>query len=46
DLDSTWEETGQDYNFTRSGFKNARTVLGDSVAIPSDGIKIDVTASE
>ncbi|GJY42801.1 hypothetical protein Tco_0431014 [Tanacetum coccineum] len=35
DLDSIWEETGQDYNFTRSGFKNARTVPRDGVAIPS-----------
>ncbi|GKE30716.1 hypothetical protein Tco_1446100, partial [Tanacetum coccineum] len=26
DLNSIWEETGQDYNFTRSGFKNERTV--------------------
>nr|GEX73500.1 hypothetical protein [Tanacetum cinerariifolium] len=33
------EETGQDYNFTRSGFKNARTVLGDSVAITSDTVR-------
>ncbi|GKA58007.1 retrovirus-related pol polyprotein from transposon TNT 1-94 [Tanacetum coccineum] len=40
DLDSIWEETGQDYNFTRSGFKNARTVPGDGVAIPSDTIRI------
>ncbi|GKB94091.1 hypothetical protein Tco_0980228 [Tanacetum coccineum] len=28
DLDSIWEETRQDYNFTRSGFKDARTVPG------------------
>ncbi|GJY86998.1 agenet domain-containing protein [Tanacetum coccineum] len=33
------EETGQDYNFTRSGFKNARTVPGDGVAIPSDAVR-------
>ncbi|GJZ48282.1 putative reverse transcriptase domain-containing protein [Tanacetum coccineum] len=39
DLDSIWEETGQDYNFTRSGFKNARIVPGDGVAIPSDAVK-------
>ncbi|GJT95335.1 retrovirus-related pol polyprotein from transposon TNT 1-94 [Tanacetum coccineum] len=39
DLDSFWEETGQDYNFTRSGFKDARTVPGDGVAIPSDVAK-------
>ncbi|GJZ47069.1 hypothetical protein Tco_0600901 [Tanacetum coccineum] len=39
DLDSIWEETEQDYNFTRSGFKNARTVPGDGVAIPSDVIR-------
>ncbi|GKA49598.1 reverse transcriptase domain-containing protein [Tanacetum coccineum] len=39
DLDSIWEETGQDYNFTRIGFKNARIVLGDGVTIPSDTVK-------
>ncbi|GJV68972.1 hypothetical protein Tco_1484481 [Tanacetum coccineum] len=39
DLDSIWEETGQDYNFTRSGFKNARTMPGDGVAIPSDAVR-------
>ncbi|GJS36872.1 hypothetical protein Tco_0535254 [Tanacetum coccineum] len=39
DLDSIWEETGQDYNFTRSGFKNARIVPGDGVASPSDAIR-------
>ncbi|GJU92944.1 ribonuclease H-like domain-containing protein [Tanacetum coccineum] len=39
DLDSIWEEMGQDYNFKRSGFKNARTVPGDSIAIPSDAVK-------
>ncbi|GJU31279.1 hypothetical protein Tco_1174868 [Tanacetum coccineum] len=38
-LDSIWEETGQDYNFTRSGFKNARTVPGDDAAIPSDAVR-------
>ncbi|GKE58693.1 hypothetical protein Tco_1497878 [Tanacetum coccineum] len=38
-LDSIWEETGQDYNFTRSGFKHARIVPGDGVTIPSDAIK-------
>ncbi|GKC95568.1 hypothetical protein Tco_1161010, partial [Tanacetum coccineum] len=38
-MDSIWEETGQDYNFTRSGFKNARTVPGDGVAIPSDAVR-------
>ncbi|GJT87801.1 retrovirus-related pol polyprotein from transposon TNT 1-94 [Tanacetum coccineum] len=32
DLDSIWIETGRDYNFTRSGFKDARTVPGDGVA--------------
>ncbi|GJY70247.1 hypothetical protein Tco_0473950 [Tanacetum coccineum] len=40
DLDSIWEETGQEYNFTRSGFKNARTVPGDGVTIPSDAVRI------
>ncbi|GJR53115.1 hypothetical protein Tco_1403636 [Tanacetum coccineum] len=58
DLDSIWGETRQDYNFTRSGYKNvctvpktykidlsqsgfkdARIVLGDGVAIPSDAIR-------
>ncbi|GJU76454.1 hypothetical protein Tco_1273524 [Tanacetum coccineum] len=39
DLDSIWEETRQDYNFTRSGFKDARTVPGDCVLIPSDAIR-------
>nr|GEW38415.1 hypothetical protein [Tanacetum cinerariifolium] len=39
DLDSIWEETGKDYNFTRSGFKDARTVSRDGVAIPSDVIR-------
>nr|GEX06759.1 retrotransposon Orf1 [Tanacetum cinerariifolium] len=39
DLDSIWEETGQDYNLTRNGFKNVRTVPGDAVAIPNDAIK-------
>ncbi|GJU62539.1 hypothetical protein Tco_1244374 [Tanacetum coccineum] len=36
DLDSIWEETGQDYNFTRSGFKYACTV---PVAIPSEAVR-------
>nr|GEU53133.1 hypothetical protein [Tanacetum cinerariifolium] len=36
DVDSIWEETGQDCNITRSGFKDARRVPGDGVAIPSD----------
>ncbi|GJW79506.1 hypothetical protein Tco_0143481 [Tanacetum coccineum] len=40
DLDSIWEETRQEYNFTRSGFKNARTVPGDGVTIPSDAVRI------
>nr|GEW81011.1 reverse transcriptase domain-containing protein [Tanacetum cinerariifolium] len=39
DLDSIWEETRQDYKFTLSGFKDARTVLGDGVAIPSDAVR-------
>ncbi|GJV12656.1 hypothetical protein Tco_1354197 [Tanacetum coccineum] len=38
DLDLIWKETGQDYYFTRSGFKNARTMPGDDVAIPSDAV--------
>ncbi|GKD83216.1 hypothetical protein Tco_1350055, partial [Tanacetum coccineum] len=46
DLDSIWEETGQDYNFTQSDLKNVRTVLGDGVAILSDDVKSYVTASE
>nr|GEU46892.1 ribonuclease H-like domain-containing protein [Tanacetum cinerariifolium] len=33
------EETRQDCNFTRSGFKDARTVPGDSVTIPSDAVR-------
>nr|GEZ46578.1 hypothetical protein [Tanacetum cinerariifolium] len=33
------EETRQDYNYTRSGFKNARIVPEDNVTIPSDAIK-------
>nr|GEV45291.1 hypothetical protein [Tanacetum cinerariifolium] len=40
DLYSIWEETRQYYNFTRSGFKDARTVPGDGVAIPSDAVII------
>nr|GEU74565.1 hypothetical protein [Tanacetum cinerariifolium] len=39
DLDLIWEETRQDYNFTRSGFKDARTILGDNVAIPRDAVR-------
>ncbi|GJU42075.1 hypothetical protein Tco_1195032 [Tanacetum coccineum] len=39
DLDSIWEETGQDYNFTRSGFKDAHTVSRDGVTILSDTVK-------
>nr|GEU46891.1 hypothetical protein [Tanacetum cinerariifolium] len=39
ELDSIWKETGQDCNFTRSGFKDARTVPGDGVAIPSDTVR-------
>ncbi|GJV22262.1 hypothetical protein Tco_1371282 [Tanacetum coccineum] len=34
DLDSIWEETRQDCNFTRSGFKNVR--IGDIVRNPGD----------
>ncbi|GJS42067.1 hypothetical protein Tco_0567110 [Tanacetum coccineum] len=44
DLDSIWEETGQDYNFTRSGFKNACIVPGDGVAnpaTPSENLRSD-----
>ncbi|GJV90495.1 hypothetical protein Tco_1538308, partial [Tanacetum coccineum] len=39
DLDSIWEEMRQDYNFTRSGFKNARTVPSDGVTISSDAVR-------
>ncbi|GJX32357.1 MAK10-like protein [Tanacetum coccineum] len=39
DLDSIWEETGQDCNFTRSGLKNRHTVPGDGVAIPNDTVR-------
>ncbi|GKB20827.1 retrovirus-related pol polyprotein from transposon TNT 1-94, partial [Tanacetum coccineum] len=39
DLDSIWEEKGQDCNFTRSGFKNRHIVPGDSVVIPSDAVR-------
>nr|GEW50437.1 hypothetical protein [Tanacetum cinerariifolium] len=39
DLNSIWKETGQDCNFTRSGFKNAHTVHGDGVTIHSDAIR-------
>ncbi|GJT21946.1 hypothetical protein Tco_0891883 [Tanacetum coccineum] len=38
-LDSIWEETGQDYNFTRSGYRDARTMPRDGVAIPSNAVK-------
>ncbi|GJZ47278.1 hypothetical protein Tco_0601110 [Tanacetum coccineum] len=38
-LDSIWKETGQDCNFIRCGFKDARTVPEDGVAIPSDAVK-------
>nr|GEY62720.1 hypothetical protein [Tanacetum cinerariifolium] len=38
-LDSIWEETGQGYSFTRSGFKDALTVPEDGVTIPSDAVK-------
>ncbi|GKD03214.1 hypothetical protein Tco_1178188 [Tanacetum coccineum] len=38
DLDSIWEETEQDYNFTRSGFYDIRIVPGDGVAIPSNAV--------
>ncbi|GJV22723.1 hypothetical protein Tco_1375418 [Tanacetum coccineum] len=38
-LDSVWEETRQDCNFTRSGFKDARIVPGDGVTIPSDAVR-------
>ncbi|GJZ39218.1 hypothetical protein Tco_0585781 [Tanacetum coccineum] len=41
DLDSIWEETGQDYNFTQSGFKNVRTVPIDGVTIPCDSVRIN-----
>ncbi|GKB75878.1 hypothetical protein Tco_0942773 [Tanacetum coccineum] len=39
DLDSIWEETGQDHNFTQSGFKDARTVPGNGVAISIDAVR-------
>ncbi|GKD89475.1 hypothetical protein Tco_1364982, partial [Tanacetum coccineum] len=39
DLDSIWEGTGQDYNFTRSGFKNVRTVPRDGVTISSNAVR-------
>ncbi|GJZ95276.1 hypothetical protein Tco_0667479 [Tanacetum coccineum] len=41
DLDSIWKETGQDYNFIRSGFKNAHIVPGDGFTIPCDGVRIN-----
>ncbi|GKC32578.1 hypothetical protein Tco_1039872, partial [Tanacetum coccineum] len=40
DLDSIWEETEQDCNFTRSGFKNRHIVLGDGVTIPGDAVRM------
>nr|GEV72438.1 hypothetical protein [Tanacetum cinerariifolium] len=52
DLDLIWKETGQDCNFTRSGFKNMHTVPRDDVTIPSDAVRTYkrrcqvVTASE
>ncbi|GKG40067.1 hypothetical protein Tco_0466844, partial [Tanacetum coccineum] len=39
DLDSIWEETGQDYNFTRNGFKDERIVPGDGVTILNDAVR-------
>ncbi|GKB09863.1 hypothetical protein Tco_0843786 [Tanacetum coccineum] len=41
DLDSIWEETGQDCSFTRSGFKELHTMSGDGIAIPSDAVRTD-----
>nr|GEY27403.1 hypothetical protein [Tanacetum cinerariifolium] len=38
DLDSIWEETRRDCNFTRSDFKNACIVHGDGIAIPRDAV--------
>nr|GEY48019.1 hypothetical protein [Tanacetum cinerariifolium] len=38
-IPSVEEETGQDYNFTRTSFKDAHTVPRDDVAIPSDAVK-------
>ncbi|GKC25749.1 hypothetical protein Tco_1027899 [Tanacetum coccineum] len=31
----------QDYNSTRSGFEDIRTVLGDGVAVPSDTVRMN-----
>ncbi|GJU05503.1 hypothetical protein Tco_1121933 [Tanacetum coccineum] len=39
DLDSIWEDKGQDCKFTRSGFKNMHTMPGDGVTIPSDAVR-------
>ncbi|GJU17093.1 hypothetical protein Tco_1145059 [Tanacetum coccineum] len=39
DLNSIWEETRRDYNFKRSGFKDACTMPGDGVAFPSDAVR-------
>nr|GEU51695.1 hypothetical protein [Tanacetum cinerariifolium] len=39
DLDSIWKETGQDFNFTPSGFKYAHTVPEDGVTISSDAVR-------
>ncbi|GJS30804.1 hypothetical protein Tco_0491424, partial [Tanacetum coccineum] len=39
DLDSILEETGQDYIFARSGFKNMHTVTREGIAIPSDAVR-------
>ncbi|GKF12453.1 hypothetical protein Tco_0050379, partial [Tanacetum coccineum] len=37
DLDSILEEMGQDCNYTRSGFKDART--GEGIAIPNNAVR-------
>ncbi|GKC30231.1 hypothetical protein Tco_1037525 [Tanacetum coccineum] len=34
-------QMGQDYNSTRSGFEDIRTVLGDDVAVPSDTVRMN-----
>ncbi|GKE19147.1 hypothetical protein Tco_1426724, partial [Tanacetum coccineum] len=39
DLDSIWEETGQDCNFTRSDFQRVHTVSGDGVWICGDAVR-------
>ncbi|GKA82659.1 hypothetical protein Tco_0789407 [Tanacetum coccineum] len=53
DLDSIRKETGQDCNFTRSGFKNciqwldtASEILTTPSELASDGVRIFVTTSE